>query len=250
MLRTFTRYFTAVTACSRVSRMNRVYGIPRAFARAFTAASNGFGTRMLICSSFFSNSNRAALNCEKSRLDRSWARNASACRSVLSRGTFFFIGCNLLGVHVASGHRADEAAAVFRPYGEGHEHGPPCAGSSHCNQAVFVRRVLWVGCDARIVREQRLNLRKRNTMLAALRPVAIIPIEAIDLKVHHSTILDKCIYIFVLPSFLILGCISRCTPGPRRERGVQVSSAFAGTRNAGKGRGRVGGPQEECVRGR
>src|SRR5271170_4609150 len=102
--------------------------MPRAFARAFTAASNDFGIRMLICSSFFSNSNRAALNCEKSILERSWARNASACRSVLSRGTFFFIGCNLLRVHVASGHRTDEAATVFRSYREGDEHWPPRAG--------------------------------------------------------------------------------------------------------------------------
>ena len=44
---------------------------------------------MLICSSFFSNSNRVGLNCEKSRVERSWARNASACSSVFRRGTFF-----------------------------------------------------------------------------------------------------------------------------------------------------------------
>src|ERR1700678_2654219 len=98
--------------------------MPRAFARAFTAASSGLGIRMLTCSSFFSNSNRAALNCEKSRLERSWARNASASRSVLSRGTLFFIGCNLLGVHVASGHRADKALPIFRSYRKDHEHGP------------------------------------------------------------------------------------------------------------------------------
>src|ERR1017187_4283694 len=102
-------YFDAVTACSRVSRMNRVYGIPRAFARAFTAARSGLGTRMLICSSFFSNSKCAGLNCEKSGLERSWARNASACSSVFRRGTFFFISrfsisCYLPRVHMASGH--------------------------------------------------------------------------------------------------------------------------------------------------
>jgi hypothetical protein len=33
-------------------------------------------------------------------------------------------------------------------------------------------------------------------MLSALRPVAVIPIEAANLKVYHSTILDKYIYIF------------------------------------------------------
>src|SRR5579863_9532793 len=122
--------------------------MPRTFARAFTAASNCFGTRMLICSSFFSNSNRAGLNCEKSRLDKSRARNASACLSVLRRGTFFVIGCNLLSMHIPGRHRTDEAALVLRPYREGHEYRPPRAGSSHRNQAVFVHRVLWIGRNA------------------------------------------------------------------------------------------------------
>src|SRR5271157_1339342 len=116
--------------------------MPRALARAFSAASNGVDTRMLTCSSFFSNSNCAGLNCEKSRSDRSRARNASACLSVLSLGTFFFIGGDLLRVHVAGRHRADEAAAVFRPQGEGHKHRPPGAGPSHGNHAVLVVRVL------------------------------------------------------------------------------------------------------------
>src|ERR1022692_4087498 len=76
--------------------------MPRALALALSAASNVLGTRMLICSSFFSNSNCASLNCEKSRSDRSCARNTSASLSVLSLGTFFFfIGGNLLCVHVA-----------------------------------------------------------------------------------------------------------------------------------------------------
>src|SRR6516225_11612666 len=77
---------------------------------------------MLIWSSFFSNSNCAGLNCEESRLERSWARNASACLSVLSRGTFFFIGCNLLGIKevrmMAAGHRRQPTlSALTRPCG-------------------------------------------------------------------------------------------------------------------------------------
>jgi hypothetical protein len=55
--------------------------------------------------------------------------------------------------------------------------------------------MLWVGRDARIPSEQGFYLPERNSMLSALRPVAIIPIETADLKVHHSTILGKCIYI-------------------------------------------------------
>src|SRR5579862_970154 len=154
--------------------------MPRTFARAFTAASNCFGTRMLICSSFFSNSNRAGLNCEKSRLDKSRARNASACLSVLRRGTFFVIGCNLLSVHIPGRHRTDEAALVLPPYREGHEYRPPRAGSSHRNQAVFVHRVLRVGRNERVVRKQALDLQNRDAMLLALRPVALIPIESAD----------------------------------------------------------------------
>src|ERR1700756_167489 len=104
---------------------------------------------MLIWSSFFSNSNRAALNCEKSRSERSRARNASVCLSVLSRGTFlFFISCNLLSVHIPGRHRSNEAAFVFGPYRESHEQGPPGRCPSHGNQAVLVRRVLWIGCNA------------------------------------------------------------------------------------------------------
>src|ERR1700675_1002567 len=118
--------------------------MPRTFARAFTAASNCFGTRMLICSSFFSNSNRAGLNCEKSSLERSRAINASASLSVLRRGTFFFMGSNLLGVHLPGRHRTDQAAFAFRPHREGHEYRPPCICSSHRNQTVFVSPVPWV----------------------------------------------------------------------------------------------------------
>src|SRR6478672_2501985 len=122
--------------------------MPRAFARALRAASNGLGTRMLICSSFFSNSNRDGLNCEKSRSDRSCARNASASLSVLSLGTFFFIACDLLRVHIAGRHRADEASAVFRPYGESDKHWSPRAGSSYGNHAVLIVRVFRVGRNA------------------------------------------------------------------------------------------------------
>src|SRR6516165_11369890 len=87
--------------------------MPRAFARAFTAASKGLGTRILIWSSFLSNSNRTGLNWEKSSLDRSCARKASASLSLLSLGTFFFIGCNLFRVHIAGRYRADELLSVF-----------------------------------------------------------------------------------------------------------------------------------------
>src|SRR5450755_4271272 len=68
---------------------------------------------MLICSSFFSNSKRVGLNCEKSRLERSWARNASAARSVLSRGTFLFIGLFFDGQAIAAPFRV---RAVEEPH--------------------------------------------------------------------------------------------------------------------------------------
>jgi hypothetical protein len=87
---------------------------------------------------------------------------------------FFFIRCDLLSVHGPGSQRADEAAFVSRPYREGHEDGPPCACTSHCNQAVLVCRVLWVRGNAGTVRNQGLNLRNRNSMLLALRPVAVI----------------------------------------------------------------------------
>src|SRR5271157_2371803 len=156
--------------------------MPRALARALTAASNGLGTRMLICWSFFSNSNRAGLNCEKSSSDRSCARNASAASSVLSLGTFFFIGVDLLRVHVAGRHRTNEAAAILRPEGEGYKHGPPGGCSPHGNHAVLVLRVFRVGRNAGSVPEQRLDLRDGNAMLLALRAVAAVPVNPVTRK--------------------------------------------------------------------
>src|SRR5271157_1590621 len=116
--------------------------MPRALARALIAASKGLGTRILICSSFFSNSNCTGLNCEKSRVDKSWSRNSSAALSVLSLGTCFFIGGDLPGVHVACGDRAYEPTALRRPKSEGHEHSASDAVPSHCDQAVLTVRVL------------------------------------------------------------------------------------------------------------
>src|SRR5271157_255647 len=152
--------------------------MPRALALALSASSNGLGTRMLICSSFFSNSNRAGLNCEKSSPDRSCARNLSAALSVLSFGTFFFISGNFLCVHIAGRHWANEAAAVFRPQSKGHKHRPPGTTPSHGNHAVFVLRVFRVGRDAGSVSEQRLDLCDGNAVFSALRAVAAVPVKS------------------------------------------------------------------------
>src|SRR5215510_14767889 len=112
--------------------------MPRALARAFTASSSGFGTRMLSCSSFFSNSNLASLNCEKSRLDRSCSRNASASSSVLRVGTFFLvIASHLLCMHIRGAHRTDHPPPLLGPEGKGHKYGAPFLGPSDGNQPVL-----------------------------------------------------------------------------------------------------------------
>src|SRR5208283_2343228 len=168
--------------------------MPRAFALALSAASNGLGTRIFICSSFFSNSNRAGLNCEKSSSDRSCARNASAALSVLSFGTFFFIGGDLIRMHVAGRHGTNEAAAVLRPQGEGHKHGPPGGCPPHDNHAVFVPRISRIGCNARSVPEQRLYFINRNAVSLGLRAVAAVPVKSRYAQSYHSSKLCKCIY--------------------------------------------------------
>src|SRR5271157_4742046 len=115
--------------------------MPRALALALSASSNGLGTRMLICSSFFSSG-------------------------------------NFLCVHIAGRHWANEAAAVFRPQSKGHKHRPPGTTPSHGNHAVFVLRVFRVGRDAGSVSEQRLDLCDGNAVFLALRAVAAVPVKS------------------------------------------------------------------------
>src|SRR5271157_4530135 len=169
--------------------------MPRALALALSASSNGLGTRMLICSSFFSNSNRTGLNCEKSSPDRSCAKNLSAALSVLSFGTFFFISRNLPGVHVAGRHRADVVVALFGSQGEGHKYGPTGRGPSDGNHVVLLPRVFCIGRNAGTVDEQRLDFRDGNAVLLALGTVAAVPVKPRYPQSHHSRELCKCIYI-------------------------------------------------------
>src|SRR3972149_4463557 len=82
--------------------------MPRALARFFTASSNDFGTRMLSCAVFLSNSNCNRLNPERSYALKSAASTKrSAASSVLNAGIFFFIVFDLLPVHVPGSDGTD-----------------------------------------------------------------------------------------------------------------------------------------------
>src|SRR5262245_6319813 len=170
--------------------------MPRALARAFTASSNGFGTRMLSCSSFFSNSNLAGLNCEKSRWERSCSRNASASSSVLSLGTFFlFIARYLLGMHIPSTDRTDHLSPLLRSEGKGHKYRATFGGPADGNQSVLTCGMPQIRSHTGGMPEHFFNFRKGHAMLLAFRPVARVPLEALHPEVRHNSILHKCIYI-------------------------------------------------------
>src|SRR5215213_5231147 len=102
--------------------MNRVYGMPRRFARSFKASSSDCGTRILICAAFGSNSKRMGLKAEKSYSDRSAvSTNLSASSSVSKRGKGFLLPLiifYLLPVHVAGADRPDESMARVLPDGK------------------------------------------------------------------------------------------------------------------------------------
>src|ERR687892_2648674 len=82
---------------------------------------------------------RPDLNWEKSRSDKSEARNASACSSVASLGTRRFISLDLLGVHITSADGPNKAEPVLEPQGEGDEHSSSCGCPAHCDEP-FLRR--------------------------------------------------------------------------------------------------------------
>src|SRR5262245_17195881 len=121
---------------------------------------------MLSCSSFFSNSNRAGLNCEKSRCERSCSRNASASSSLLSRGTFFlFIGRYLFGMHIPSTDRTDHLLPLLRSEGKGHKHGAACRGLAHSNQSVLSGGMTYVRSHSGGIAEHFFNFHKGHAML-------------------------------------------------------------------------------------
>src|SRR5215813_13120776 len=99
--------------------------MPRALARAFTASSNDFGTRILSCSLFFSNSNRTGFRPDRSYSVRSAvATKRSASASLLKVGIFFFIVPDLLGSHVPGADRTDEPFPALFPDRKDKEHAP------------------------------------------------------------------------------------------------------------------------------
>src|ERR671918_932447 len=142
--------------------------MPRALARALTASSSGSGRRMLTRAAFFSNSNRTGLNWEKSRSERSCSRKASASSSVVNLGTFRFIACDLLPVHVAGAYRSDKPLVVLHPEREGHENRPACRVPPDRDEPVLLRRVMRVGSNARVAAQKRLDLADRHPVFLAL----------------------------------------------------------------------------------
>jgi hypothetical protein len=70
--------------------------------------------------------------------------------------------------------------------------------------------VLRVGDDPRALREHFLNLELRHAVLLAFSPVALIPIEAIDLDLDRNMRIYICIYSGVSASIGGRSDVVRC----------------------------------------
>src|SRR5580704_11545009 len=94
--------------------------MPARFAQLRTAVSSFSGSRRLTDLSLGRSSNRMSRPPERSYSVRSAvATKCSASSSVLRTGNFFFIGCDLLLMHVAGAHGADQPLLAPQAPSEG-----------------------------------------------------------------------------------------------------------------------------------
>src|ERR1700733_4562452 len=105
---------------------------------ARTALSNCSGRRRLIDLFLRLNSKRTGTISEKSYSLRSaLSTKASASASVLNFGNFFFMGFNLLPVHVTCADGPDQKIFPFLPESKNNKHVPPFRRDSHGTQPLF-----------------------------------------------------------------------------------------------------------------
>jgi len=84
---------------------------------------------------------------------------------------------NLLGMHVAGADGADPRVAVAMAECEGNQQMASRLGASDGEIALFGRGMAGIGVDCRSALKHGLDLFARDAVLAAFRPVAIIPVK-------------------------------------------------------------------------
>src|SRR4029077_16874182 len=95
---------------------------------------------------------------ERSYFDKSaLSTKAAAARALLNAGIFFFIGFDLLLVHVARADRPDQLLIALASQREHKKHFPAVATLPYSAKAVFLSRLSLAGEDGKRVGEQAFN---------------------------------------------------------------------------------------------
>src|SRR5216683_7653 len=107
-----------------------------------------------------------------------FSTNSSACLSLLKRGGCFFIMLHFPLVHAPGADRPDESFAAPRPNRKHNENSPTLSSPADCLEALLGFRVQRIRNDGDWPAKYVLDLRRRNAMLLALGPVALIPVKS------------------------------------------------------------------------
>src|SRR6266849_2690367 len=107
-----------------------------------------------------------------------FSTNSSASLSLLSRGSFLFIMLHFPLVHAPGADRPDESFAAPRPKRKHNENSPTLSSPADCLEALLGFRVQRIRNAGDWPAKYVLDLRRRNAMLLALGPVALIPVKS------------------------------------------------------------------------
>src|SRR5713101_3818610 len=107
-----------------------------------------------------------------------FSTNSSASLSLLKRGSFLFIMLHFPLVHPLRADRPNESFAAPRPKREHNENSATLSSPADCLEALLGFRVQRIRKDSDWPAKYVLDRRRRNAMLLALGPVALIPVKS------------------------------------------------------------------------
>src|SRR5580704_4222448 len=143
---------------------------------------------MLTRSLFGWNSKRTNCPADKSYSVRSeFATNSSAALSLRNFGSFFslfFIVLNLLPMHVTGTQHTDMRSLAPHAQGEHDKHAAPGIRPPDRLKPFLDPRMRGVPEHKKRSAKQALNLGKRNAVLLALLPIALVPLKIRNVQIH------------------------------------------------------------------
>src|SRR5712692_3531977 len=146
-----------------------------------------------------------------------FSTNSSASLSLLKRGSFFFIVLHFLLVHAPGANRPNESFAAPRPKREHDENSATLTRPADCLEALLGFRVQRIRKNGDWPAEYVLDRRRRNAVLLALGPVALIPVKSgyLDPGLSRRTLV-KCAFLYshssISPAVRIPGERTRSAP--------------------------------------